>query len=195
MQWVRSLVFTGFCSRGRHGLRRVRAGGAVAAGQAALRASRGSWGLIERCSPGRSAGWTTWSRAARTCPRAARVAVEALLGLGNHRADVHRADRGVVLKRELLWIPFVGWAPRAAASSIAINRSAGALGGEPGREARARERLAGRHRRAGVPGGHARGAGRDAQVRRQRRAARDRAGARSCRSRTTRATTGRGAAC
>ena len=97
-----------------------------------------------------------------------------------------------VLKRELIWLPAFGWALMLL-RSIAVDRGAGgsavksvleqgkaaARGGQVGRD---------------LSGGHAHAAGRDAPLRRQRRAARRRERpARSCRWRTMPAISGRGA--
>ena len=92
-----------------------------------------------------------------------------------------------VLKRELLWIPFVGWGLKLL-RPIAINRGAGHRAVEPGHRAgqgAARARAVGHH----VSRRHARRRRRDSQVRRERRAAGDRHRQdSSCRCRTTPAT-------
>ena len=77
-----------------------------------------------------------------------------------------------VLKRELLWIPFVGWGLKLL-RPIAINRGDGHRAVNQVIE-QGKARLADGLWIIIFPGGHAGGRGRDPQVRRERRAARDR---------------------
>ncbi len=72
-----------------------------------------------------------------------------------------------VMKREILWIPFVGWGCMLA-RCIAIDRKAGASGGEPGARARQGSHAAFRRLGHGVPRGHAHGGGRDPPLRLER---------------------------
>ena len=97
-----------------------------------------------------------------------------------------------VLKRELLWIPFVGWGLKLL-RPIAINRGEGHRAVNQVIE-QGKARLADGLWIIIFPGRYPGGGGRDAQVRRERRAARDRHPARAwCRCRTMPARSGRGA--
>ena len=71
-----------------------------------------------------SAGSTIASRAREPARQAQHRADETLLELGNLRAGRMLPPQAWVLKRELTWIPFVGWGMRLL-RAIAIDRGAG----------------------------------------------------------------------
>ena len=138
---------------------------------------------------------TTSSKGASTCPRENTVLLMKHSSAWETIAQLQIFPMQTwVLKRELMWVPVFGWVLRCSSRSRSIaerrrrGRSAGARAGSGAtRGGFLGGDLSGRHASAG---------GRDAPLRVERRVARERGGpARSCRSRTTRATSGRDAAC
>ncbi len=72
-----------------------------------------------------------------------------------------------VVKRELLWVPVVGWAIGLVLNPIAINRGKGRSAVKQVIE-QGKQRLAERHLGYDFSGGHARAVWRDPQIRHQR---------------------------